>query len=123
MIKMNASLFWQRVRNEVDSQNTSFEWLYQKSKIAKGTFSSWRNRNSYPRADAAFRIAQALGVSLEYLMTGLDKAPEKVHPDIREIFETIAVVDEPDLKSVKALVKTMALRYNRVAGAFDRQPP
>jgi transcriptional regulator with XRE-family HTH domain len=108
---MNASLFWQRVKKEVDSQNTSFEWLYQKSKIAKGTFSSWRNRNSFPRADAAFRIAEALGVSLEYLMTGFDCAPEKTHPEIREIFEMISLVDEADLKSVGALVKTMALRY------------
>jgi hypothetical protein len=45
---MNAAFFWKMVKKEVERQRTSFEWLYRKTNIPKGTFSSWKNRNIIP---------------------------------------------------------------------------
>jgi transcriptional regulator with XRE-family HTH domain len=110
---MNAEFFWQMVKKEVSAQNTSFEWLYQKTRIAKGTFSSWKSRGTFPNADEALRIAGALGVSLNYLLTGTDCTPERPHKEIEKIIENLALMDENDLAAVGALVETMAKRYKK----------
>jgi transcriptional regulator with XRE-family HTH domain len=108
---MNVEDFWLRVRKEVDRQHTSFEWLYQKTEIPKGTFASWKNRDTIPRADAAYRIASALGVSVEYLLTGFDAKKQPSNPAIQDIVDELISFDYIDLSSVQALVEVMATRY------------
>jgi len=101
------------VKNEVDRQNTSFEWLYQKTNISKGTFSSWKNRNIIPRAGEAFRIAQVLNVSVEYLLTGADRDNSPSNLAAQEITGMIPFFDDNDLQTLLATVRSMAARYNR----------
>jgi transcriptional regulator with XRE-family HTH domain len=108
---MKAEFFWKMVKKEVERQQTSFEWLYRKTRIPKGTFSSWKNRSIIPRADEAFRIAEALKVSVEYLLTGADRIKEPSNSAINEINETIPFFDDNDLKTLLATVRAMAARY------------
>jgi transcriptional regulator with XRE-family HTH domain len=110
---MDSEFFWQMVRKEVAAQNTSFEWLYQKTKIAKGTLSSWKSRGAFPHADEAFRIANALGVSLNYLLTGTDNVPERPHKQIDKIIENLGLMDENDLTSMSLLSENMVKRYKK----------
>jgi transcriptional regulator with XRE-family HTH domain len=107
---MNGEMFWKIVKREVDRQNTSYEWLYRKTGIPKGTFSSWKNRNIIPRADAACRIAAALGVSVEYLLTGTDKPGEASNPRMGEIIKNLVLLDDLDREAVEALTRTLAKR-------------
>jgi len=109
--RMNAEFFWKMVKNEVERQQTSFEWLYRKTLIPKGTFSSWKNRNIVPRADEAFRIAEALKVSVEYLLTGTDPQKKPSNPIIQEISETVPFFDDNDLQTILATVRAMVARY------------
>jgi transcriptional regulator with XRE-family HTH domain len=108
---MNAEFFWKMVKKEVERQQTSFEWLYRKTRIPKGTYSSWKNRNIIPRADEAFRIAEALKVSVEYLLTGADQRKEPSNSAVHEITETTAFFDDNDLQTLLATVRAMAARY------------
>jgi hypothetical protein len=108
---MDVNKFWNIVKREVARQNTSFEWLYRKTGIPKGTFSSWKSRNIFPRADEVYKIACALDVSVAYLLTGTDRPEGVVHPEAREIAQTLAVFDAKDIESVLALVRAMARRY------------
>ena len=110
---MKAEFFWKMVRKEVERQRTSFEWLYRKTQIPKGTFSSWKSRNIIPRADEAFRIALALKVSVEYLLTGADRHKEPSNPAVHEIAETVPFFDDNDLQTLLATVRAMAARYKR----------
>jgi transcriptional regulator with XRE-family HTH domain len=110
---MNAEFFWEMIKKEVERQQTSFEWLYRKTRIPKGTFSSWKSRNIIPRADEAFRIAEALKVSVEYLLTGADRPKKLSNPIVHEINETIPFFDDNDLKTIHATVRSMAARYRR----------
>ena len=109
---MNAEFFWKMVQKEVDSQKTSFEWLYRKTHIPKGTFSSWKNRKIIPRADEALLIAEALSVSVEYLLTGADQAKKPSNPVIHEIMQTVPFFDNNDLQTLLATVRAMAARYS-----------
>ncbi|GHV80043.1 hypothetical protein AGMMS49944_18340 [Spirochaetia bacterium] len=108
---MNADFFWKMVKKEVMRQQTSFEWLYRKTNIPKGTFSSWKNRNIIPRADEALLIARALKVSLKYLLTGNDRDEPPSNPVIHEISETIPFFDDTDLQTLLAVARAMATRY------------
>ena len=110
---MNAEFFWKMVKREVERQRTSFEWLYRKTHIPKGTFASWKSRNIIPRADEAFCIAQALNVSVEYLLTGSDHSPESSNPVIREIISIIPFLDDTDLRTLLATVQAMTARYKQ----------
>jgi transcriptional regulator with XRE-family HTH domain len=107
---MNAEFFWKIVKKEVERQKTSFEWLYRKTGIPKGTFSSWKSRNLMPRANDAFKIAGALGVSVEYLLTGTESGAVS-NPRIQEILTKIIIFDTNDLEAVSSLVNAMAGRY------------
>jgi len=99
------------VKKEVERQQTSFEWLYRKTQIPKGTFSSWKNRNIIPRADEAFRIAGALKVSVEYLLTGDEQIKEPSNSAVHEITETAVFFDNNDLQTLLVTVRSMAARY------------
>jgi transcriptional regulator with XRE-family HTH domain len=110
---MKAEFFWKMVKKEVDRQHTSFEWLYRKTEIPKGTFSSWKSRNVVPRADETFRIAEALKVSMEYLLTGDDQAKKPSNPTVNEIIETVPFFDDNDLGTLLATVRAMAARYRK----------
>ena len=108
---MDAEFFWKMVKKEVERQHTSFEWLYRKTNISKGTFSSWKNRNTIPRADEALHIAEALNVSVEYLLTGADQLKTPSNPAVHEITETAPFFDDNDLQTILATVRAMAVRY------------
>ena len=108
---MNAEFFWKMVKKEVERQRTSFEWLYRKTQIPKGTFSSWKSRNIIPRADETFRIAEALKVSVEYLLTGADGHKGPSNPAVHEIAGTVPFFDDNDLRTLLATVRAMAARY------------
>ena len=112
---MDGVFFWKMVAFEVGKQKTSFEWLYRKTKVAKGTFSSWKTRNILPRADVAFRIAKALEVTVEYLLTGKDQHEQisnlPVHTAMEEIAKELVFFDTFDLETLRTLISSMALRY------------
>ena len=112
---MDGSFFWEMVTLEVGRQKTSFEWLYQKAKVAKGTFSSWKTRNILPRVDTAFRIAEALGVTVEYLLTGMEQKKHisnmPVHTIMEEISKELVFFDPVDLETLRIFISSMARRY------------
>jgi len=108
---MNAEFFWEMVKKEVEKQHTSFEWLYRKTQISKGTFSSWKSRNIIPRADEALLIANALMVSVEYLLTGADKPIETSNKAVQELTGTVPFFDDYDIQTLLSTVRGMAVRY------------
>ena len=114
LLSMDGSFFWDMVALEVERQKTSFEWLYRKTRVSKGTFSSWRSRKMYPRVDVAFSIAEALGVSVDYLLTGREKQAVNIPPHVsfmEEMSKEIIYFDNFDLQTLKSLVVSMARRY------------
>jgi transcriptional regulator with XRE-family HTH domain len=63
-----------------------------------------RTRASMPPADAAVKIAKALGVTVEYLVTGEDSSMSK---EVNRITRSILSLNQRDRKLVVSLVKSM----------------
>ena len=69
-----------------------------------------RADGSQPSADAAVRIARALGVTVEYLITGNELQEQNTFPllpDARVILKSIESLNKRDRKIVYGLVKSL----------------
>jgi transcriptional regulator with XRE-family HTH domain len=71
-------IFRKTLREELDYQGLTVKELALKSAVAKGALDSYLGRQaSMPPADAAVRIASALGVTVEYLINGDESGSKK----------------------------------------------
>jgi len=62
--------FWQVVLDELDYQGKTRKWLAAEANFDVSTIGSGLKRNGMPLVDLALRIAKALNVPIEYLVTG-----------------------------------------------------
>ena len=70
--------FRHNLRNELDFQSLTVKELSAKTGIPKSTLDCYLgSRAVMPPADIAVRIAKALNVSVEFLVTGTKVIPEK----------------------------------------------
>jgi transcriptional regulator with XRE-family HTH domain len=104
--------FKENLRAELDYLDLTVKELSSKTGIAKGTLDCYLGaRASMPPADIAVEIANALGVSVEYLVTGKEK---KEYPPsyfynhtIRSIIQIISQLNEKDNEIILELVKIL----------------
>lgn len=73
--------FWVRVKRLIKAHKISRKDFAQYVGIPTKTFDSWIYRNCMPEASRACVIAQALGVTVEYLVMGADdvNAADRMH--------------------------------------------
>ena len=65
------------LREELDYQGLTVKELAAKSGVAKGAIDSYLGKQaSMPPADTAVRLAEVLGVTVEYLVNGEDNGRE-----------------------------------------------
>ena len=68
-------------------------------------------RGRMPAADAAVRIAHALGVSVEYLVTGKEFRQSRdisKYIQFRDVLDDLATLPDELLDPIKAMIKTAA---------------
>ena len=96
-------VFRKTLRSELDYQGLTVKELAAKSEVAKGALDTYLGKQaSMPPADAAVRIAAALGVTVEYLINGQDNDREKITPffsnptkrSILRIFDELTLEDQ-----------------------------
>ncbi len=78
---MNGTIFWQNINALIKKQNTTQEWLCQKCGLNLGTFKNKSSNKTVFDAISAYKIAQALNTTVEYLITGQDSNPYKIELD------------------------------------------
>lgn len=70
----------ERMFAELDRQNKMAADLCRVLGVGTSQTTSWKNRNTDPPAKYIVKIADFLGVSLEYLLTGIDNSSSKLTP-------------------------------------------
>jgi len=69
------------LREELDYQGLTVKELAAKAEVAKGAIDSYLGKQaSMPPADTAARLANALGVTVEYLLSGEESSRESNAP-------------------------------------------
>ncbi len=102
--------FWQNVESELAYKNITRKELAEKASFAVSGISLGLSHNSVPNADVAVRIAEVLGVSVEYLVTGkTQNMGSRINASlIQHIMMSLNKLDKYDLESVLLLVNRMA---------------
>ena len=83
---MEAQNLWKRINDEIKSHNTTQRALALKCGFTERRIESLSSANRLPDAIEITKIAEALGTTVEYLVTGQSTAPK---PDTSRILETL----------------------------------
>lgn len=109
--------FKENLRNELDFQGLTVKELSAKTGIIKGTLDNYLGiRSSIPPADIAVKIAKALGVSVEYLVTGTDeKLSSKGYDSYitnRSVIEDFEKLSEHNKKTLAIMIHALSIDKN-----------
>ena len=67
---MNVASFWKRVNDGIKTRKLTRKEFAQSLNVPYSTFKSWLYYERSVEVGTAYEIASALGVSVEYLVTG-----------------------------------------------------
>jgi len=102
--------FKKNLRAELNYRGITVKELSVKTNIPKGTLDCYLGvRASMPPADLAVRIANALEVTVEYLVTGQgkNKQDKLFDHNIRSIVQILLELNEKDIKTIHGLAKIL----------------
>ena len=99
--------FWERLKQEIKEKNTTQAWLAATTGVSFGTLRKWLTNKTMPNADQAVAIARALGVTVEYLVTGTDSSDPWVR-EHRELIRDLKELSSDDLEKMSAQVHAVA---------------
>jgi transcriptional regulator with XRE-family HTH domain len=108
--------FKKNLRAELDYHGLTVKELSAKTGIAKGTLDCYLGvRASMPPADIAAKIASALGVTVEYLVTGKEtnKHDKLLSHSIRSIINLLIELNEKDVETVLGLVRILKSQLDK----------
>jgi transcriptional regulator with XRE-family HTH domain len=109
--------FRENLKSELAFQDMPVKELAAKSGINKLTIDHWLSaKGKIPLLDKGVKIAQVLGVSVEYLVTGQDspKAVQKLSNSSRLIAQLSEKLDDKKKAFVLDFIKWLAFREDEV---------
>ncbi|MCR4713703.1 MAG: helix-turn-helix domain-containing protein [Treponemataceae bacterium] len=106
--------FAENLRNELDYQDIEIKELSQKTGISKNTLDKYLSgRKSQPGVENAVKIAQALGVSVEYLVCNPSNSKSEVltlNKEQQNILKQYNALDNFNKQTIQDLLKSLSLR-------------
>jgi len=94
----------------LEYQGVLVKELAARTGISRNTLENYLSvRGHTPAADAAVKIARALGVSVEYLVTGEDPSIVRcaLSDESRSLIKTLESLDSADRRLIHGIVKTV----------------
>jgi len=101
--------FRKNLRSELDFQGLTVKELSARTSIPIATLDCYLGtRATVPSVDAAFKIAQALQVSVEYLVAGemanMEKSLKAPNREVQEIFKWIESLNSEQRKAIYKMI-------------------
>ncbi|MCQ2598156.1 MAG: helix-turn-helix domain-containing protein [Treponema sp.] len=99
---------YERIDYELDKRGWFRADLCRETGISEGTVRGWK-RGSAPSAEALYKVSQAFGISLEYLLTGENHQKEKaaLTPEEEKLLESFRSLSDKEKNAVMSLVKSL----------------
>ena len=100
--------FRENLKSELLYQDMMVKELAQITGISRHTLDNYLNvRENMPTADVAVKIAKALGVSVEYLVTGEEAQQEKsaLGTETRVLIQNFKLLNEDDRKMIISIIQ------------------
>lgn len=101
--------FYKRVHIKLIELDRKRAWLLEQTAIKPSTWSSWEKYGRMPPADRALAVADALGVTLEYLVTGKETPFDfrGSSPLVGQICQQVMRMDEQQLRRMLTVVNSL----------------
>jgi hypothetical protein len=96
---------WQNVDDQLERLERKRPWLCRQTGISLNTLNSWIARDRKPRIDEAYRIARALGTTIEYLVTGINAPPVERDTDLEGWLELAKGRSKEELAELRGVVR------------------
>lgn len=102
--------FRERLRDEINYKGLMIKEVSAKVGVSNNTFLSYvDSRAVLPNVETAVKIAQVLGVSVEYLVTGKDPNIKRINnKDIRDLIYEIENLTEEKMKIAKVIIHSIS---------------
>jgi transcriptional regulator with XRE-family HTH domain len=100
--------FKENLKSELAYQDMQVKELSEITGISRYTLGNYLSaRERIPTADVAVKIARALGVTVEYLITGEENLMDKpsLGPEIRELIQNYKNLSKDDRKMITAIMQ------------------
>lgn len=121
MVEIKGKDIVSRIDSLLKEKNLKRKAIADAIGISLQPFTSWSNRGSIPGADIAYNIAEYLGVSVEWLLTGHEK--EGLSADERNMLEAYRLLDEKDRQELKAIAELkLSLNMSRIGVEAKEEP-
>ena len=107
--------FKENFKDELSYKGMSSKELSNITGISQGSISNYlKEKSSIPSADVAVKIAKALNVSVEYLVTGKESQCQlkRYSPEVKQVSEKLEKLSEHDKKIIVTLINTLIQEYN-----------
>ena len=98
--------FWNNVKEELDYKLWSQKELAAKTEISYNTLQSWITKDRLPDAADAVKIAEALDVTVEKLVTGKERV-SKNDDELNCLYSEIRHLSPEDLKLAKIIINRL----------------
>jgi transcriptional regulator with XRE-family HTH domain len=105
--------FWDRTKELIEKENTSFAYIAGKLGKAESTVSGWHREKirKIPRADFAVIIAEILKTTVEYLVTGIPPAGLSI--EAMEIAQKFNNLSPAGQKAAQSMMEGLLQDYPR----------
>ena len=101
-------LFWNNVKEELDYKDMSQKELSASTDISYNTLQSWITKDRLPDAQDAVKIARALNVSVEKLVTGKENISKDLNDEINSMLHDIRHLSTEDFKIARTLIHRLS---------------
>ena len=104
---MDNIKFVDRINLSLKKRNIPKWKFYEDLGLANNSSTNWNKRGTIPSGDVVLRIADYLGVSVRYLVTGDDN---EIPVRLREIVELCRGLDDKELETVCNMLRGLQKR-------------
>lgn len=100
----------ERIEKLIYEKNISRTELARQIGTKESTVRNWSVRDSSPSVEAAYKVAQYFGVTVEWLVTGTDKE-DSLSAEEKELLELFRTLDERDKQTILTLSRSLEAQY------------
>ena len=108
--------FWNNVKEELDFNDKSQKELAASIDISYNTLQSWITKDRLPDAENAVKIARALNVSVEKLVTGKEDISKDLNDETNDLLHDIRHLSTEDFKIAKTIIHRLSIHSPRILG-------
>ena len=119
--------FKENLKAELSGQDILVKELAARTGISKRTLDNYlRDKNSSPTAENAVRIARALGVTVEYLVTGTQSqetdSMEQSSGDLHIIMRKLKNLSSPERQLILSLISAIEKNFQENQAGIASSP-